>query len=124
MIINELIRERVHRCATFHISKVSLKRRLSALSIRTLDDHAMAYEWLMIGFTIIGLGLVLIFLTPSLNGIFDFFNSQVAAGYISQQTVDCVERQRLLFVGMGGIILLGILLYVYQRSVEKGGGLR
>lgn len=72
------------------------------------DSAAYGY-FLIMAFLVIGT-LLWVVCTPFVNGLAGEMNTDIEDGKISQQTASSFDFNKMLFLGIPGITLLGVLL--------------
>jgi len=84
-----------------------------------MDDSAVAYSFFMIAaFLILGT-IIMIFFIPYDEALTGIVNDYIADGTISEQTAYYYGFAITLFRYIFGFVLIGLLIFAYQRSVEK-----
>ena len=119
-MISKLPLTKVRLRPIFKLTLVKLKIK----SLNLLDDQGIAYSWIMVIATIVLFGFVLAFVAPMINPIIDVMNGMIGSGDVSQQTVDSFNFQKGLLIGVPAILLIGLFVFMVQRSLEvsSGGG--
>lgn len=91
-----------------------------------LNDDAVAYSFVFIIVFVFAMAVLVAFLAVPVNKVTGFMNSEIGQGHISQQTKTTYEWNLGFFLGLPGLILLGLVLFGIVVAIERsnaGGSL-
>jgi hypothetical protein len=92
------------------------KRRLKKLK----EDESGLVWIIFFAFGLFSLTtLLMICMSPAVNGLIEHFNTEVASGEYSQQTYNAVEFNRNMFVAGYVIFLVGVTYWGLKTALEE-----
>lgn len=96
-----------------------IKNRFSRCS---LGEEGVAYSWVLIVALLVVFGVLFALFMPMMNPFLDVVNNMIVDGDLSQQTADHFNFQLALIIACPAILLIGLFIYMVQRSIEISGG--